>query len=134
MIRYSTEEFMNMHSRHSRRYGFFMVGCALLALAATASAIEVVPRGADVTVPYSDLDLNTTAGADILLKRINDAAAGVCNPINQGTSASLRAKKKRDACVAQLTSAAVAKVNRPLLVAAHESAVKKSKQKGAMPG
>jgi UrcA family protein len=134
MIRHSTEEFMSIQKPSPRRYGFFIFGCALLALSATTSAIEVVPRGADMTVPYSDLDLNTVEGASILLKRINDAAAGVCDPINQGTSASLRAKKKRDACVLQLTSEAVARVNRPLLLAAHESALKKSKAKVAMPG
>lgn len=124
---------MSIPATRPRRYGFFIFGCALLALAATASAIEVVPRGADMTVPYSDLDLNTVEGANTLLKRINDAAASVCDPINQGTSASLRAKKKRDACVVQLTAEAVAKVNRPQLLAAHETALKK-KAKVAMPG
>ena len=124
---------MSIQSTRPRRYGFFIFGCALLALSATASSIEVVPRGADMTVPYGDLDLNTVEGANILLKRINEAAAGVCNPMNQGTSASLRARKKRDACVVQLTSEAVAKVNRPQLLAAHESALKK-KAKVAMPG
>jgi UrcA family protein len=129
MIRYSTEEFMSIQSRPPRRYGLFIFGCALLALSGTASSLGWEPYGADVRVQYSDLDLNTADGADILLKRISKAAASVCEPVGRDISAPLRAKRKRQECVLRLTSEAVAKVNRPLLVAAHESALKKSRSK-----
>jgi UrcA family protein len=52
--------------------GVMVLGAAV----APASAGQLV--GPDVTVRYSDLDLNTVAGAEKLYERIQQAAAQVC--------------------------------------------------------
>ena len=122
---------MNIRSLRLRPYGIFIYACAALALAATSPSFALSPLGPDVTVRYQDLDLNTASGASKLLKRIRHAAAKVCEPINQDTYVT---KKKRDECVSQLTAETVAKVNRPMLLAAHESSLKKGKSKVVLPG
>ena len=52
--------------------GVMVLGAAV----APASAGQLV--GPDVTVRYSDLDLNTVAGAERLYERIQQAAAQIC--------------------------------------------------------
>ncbi|MEO8306660.1 MAG: UrcA family protein [Pseudomonadota bacterium] len=74
--------------------------------------------GPDVTVRYSDLDIDTESGATALLKRIKVAAGSVCASLNHGDIAS---RANVDKCNAQLTDAAVTKVNHPVLASIHKS-------------
>lgn len=123
---------MRIRNPRFRPYGIFMLACGVLALATTNTSFALGgPMGPDVTVRYQDLDLNTVAGANKLLKRIRLAAASVCEPVYTGTASS---KMKRDQCIVQLTAESVAKVNQPMLLAVHESSLKKSKAKVVMPG
>ena len=97
---------------------------ALLALAAAALTL-VTPTwagnltGPDVTVPYSDLDIDTVEGATQLLARIKVAADRVCAPLAHGDLAS---RATRDRCHLKLTGAAVARVDHPVLAAVYKSA------------
>ncbi len=106
-----------------RPYRIFIFGCALLSLAPMAPSLAA-ELGPDVTVRYHDLDLNTAAGAEELLERIKAAAASVCKPLYTGQ---LSSRLRRDACQRQLTAQAVEKVNRPQVVAAYESLLRKSR-------
>jgi UrcA family protein len=132
MIRYPGQEFMDIQTAHRRRYGIFILGCAMLALFVANPGFALGgTMGPDVTVRFHDLDLDTASGANKLLKRIRRAAASVCEPLYKGTPAS---KFKRDQCVLQLTAETVAKVNRPTLLAAHASSLRKTRSKAVMPG
>jgi UrcA family protein len=123
---------MNIRAARPRRYGFFILGCAALALVSTSPSFALGgPMGPDVTVRYHDLNLDTARDANKLLKRIRLAAASVCEPLYKGTAFT---KIKRDQCVLQLTAETVAKVNRPMLLAAHESSLRKNRSKVVMPG
>ena len=96
---------------------------ALLAIA--AAALVATPTlagsltGPDVSVPYSDLDIDTVDGATQLLTRIKVAADRVCAPLDHGDLAS---RAKHDQCHVKLTGAAVAKVDHPVLAAVYKSA------------
>jgi UrcA family protein len=73
--------------------------------------------GADpeqMTVRYSDLDLNRTEGVKILYHRLQHAAQSVCTP-NQNRN--LATKARFDSCIQTNMQAAVAKIDRPLLTA-----------------
>jgi UrcA family protein len=64
---------------------FAAVSVAVLGLgffAAGAQAGEAAQGANSVTVRYSDLDLNTAAGAKVLYQRIHSAAERVCGDVN----------------------------------------------------
>lgn len=122
---------MRSHARGTARYRFFIFGVALAMAVPAAPSFAGSPVGPDVTVRYSDLDLNTIEGATIMLKRIRDAAEQVCAPLYHGTVGSM---VKRDSCRNQLIAETVAKLNRPALAAAYESSRKKSRTGSAMSG
>ncbi len=109
---------MNIRGNRNTSYRIFIFSCAMLALGQAAPALAGGVYGADVSVQYSDLDVDTVAGATTLLKRIHGAAQSVCAPIDHG---SLSSRARRDACQGKLTAAAVARVNRPVLLAVYES-------------
>jgi len=67
-----------------------------------------------MTVRYSDLDLNRSEGVKILYHRLQHAAQTVCTP-NQNRS--LATKARFDSCIETNMQAAVAKIDRPLLTA-----------------
>jgi UrcA family protein len=75
--------------------------------------------GPDITVRYGDLALDTRQGATTLLKRIEGAAGRVCARLDRG---SLVSRKVVKACNREVTAHAVNQVNRPMLLAAHQSA------------
>jgi UrcA family protein len=112
------------------RYGFFIFGVLLLA-GHVAPSVAGSSVGPDVTVGYSDLDLNTIEGATAVLQRIRNAAQRVCAPLYHGTLGSM---VKREACEKQLIAEAVAKVNRPAVLQIYESFRTKSRTSAAMPG
>jgi UrcA family protein len=93
---------------------------ALAALSATmlagvtqaqeATAGDNVPKQA---VVYSDLNLNSNAGVQVLYKRIQGAANQVCG--READVLDLQGMSVRKACVERAVSEAVAAVNSPLL-------------------
>lgn len=89
--------------------------CVLPAVPALASDVT----GRDVTVRYADLDAGTVAGATQLLQRIEVAAGRVCAPLDHGD---LSSRSRRESCEQKLTSAAVSRVNSPVLVSLYQSA------------
>jgi UrcA family protein len=93
-----------------------------LAIALTASILSLttldarasVPTGDDarsITVPFADLDLDRKAGIATLYARLDDAARRVCDQ----QQADLRAKQAYRVCVNKALSAAVARIDRPML-------------------
>jgi UrcA family protein len=69
---------------------------------------------AQMTVRYSDLDLNRTEGVKILYHRLQHAAEAVCTP-NQNRN--LATKARFDQCIQSNMQAAVTQIDRPLLSA-----------------
>ncbi len=65
---------------------------AALGLVATA-APAVAQEGADITVTYDDLDLNTAKGLKELDRRIEKAARQVCEPDRPRTGTRIRDHK-----------------------------------------
>lgn len=90
---------------------------SLMALAATAvqaTALDVPP----VVVHYGDLDLSTTAGAEMLYKRIETAAEKVCPSADSQLLIQYRAGVR---CRAAVVAQTVAGINSPQLVAVYEA-------------
>jgi UrcA family protein len=84
------------------RIGIAAIGFATVAMVAQAD--EAPAR----TVRYSDLNLNTPAGAAVLYKRIKNAAEQVCGDLNSRQLAEVAAAK---ACVQNGVYAGVRSVN-----------------------
>ena len=82
------------------------LGVASLAIGAHAD--ESVVRAPARTVHYSDLNLNTQAGAEVLYKRIRSAAEQVCGDVG---SRRLEEAAEARACVDQAVVASVRAVN-----------------------
>jgi UrcA family protein len=99
----------------------FLAG-AMLALAAPATAgVHAAKDQPDVlsaTVRYDDLDLNRTAGADLVLARIGRAARDVCGEAPAPRELAKRTRYR--ACVATATDAAVAAIDAPVVTARHQ--------------
>jgi UrcA family protein len=77
-------------------------------LAIGAHADESVVRAPARTVHYSDLNLNTQAGAEVLYKRIRNAAEQVCGDVG---SRQLEEAAAARACVEQAVVGSVRAVN-----------------------
>ena len=93
-----------------------------LAIALTASILSLttfgarasVPTGDDapsITVQFADLDLDHRAGIVALYTRLDGAARQVCGD----RQADLRSKQAYRTCVHKALSAAVARIDRPML-------------------
>jgi UrcA family protein len=109
------------------RIGYLAIALATLGVAAPAMAgYEPNP---DVTVRYGDLDIDSQAGAALLLQRIEGAAVQVCARMNNGA---LVSRVLRDRCRQKVTAAAVARVNRPALATVYESSYRTAPAKVAM--
>jgi UrcA family protein len=122
---------MRSRSHRCARYGFFIFGVVLLLAGQADPSVAGSHVGPDVAVGYSDLDLNTIAGATVMLQRIKAAAQRVCAPLYHGTLGSM---VKRNQCRNQLIADTVARLNRPAVMAVYESSLKKSRRSTAMPG
>ena len=92
---------------------------AAMALSPSVPALAGAVTGPDVAVRYSDIDVDTVAGATLLLKRIEVAADRVCARLDHGDLAS---RSNRERYEQKLIGATVAKVNQPMLVQVYESA------------
>ena len=77
-------------------------------LAVSAHADESVAQVPARTIHYSDVNLNTQAGAEVLYKRIHDAAEQVCGDVGSRQLDQATAAK---ACVDRAVSGSVRAVN-----------------------
>src|SRR5687768_10573133 len=92
--------------------------CAAVAIAALVSG-SVLAADPSKTVSYADLNLNNSAGAEALYKRIKKAAYEVCQ-IPTGTH-QIRIESEFKACKVDAVERAVQQVNLPTLTALHQS-------------
>jgi UrcA family protein len=94
---------------YSKNIALAMVAAlGVASLAIGAHADESVGRVPARTVHYADLNLNTQAGAEVLYKRIRNAAEQVCG--NVGSRQWVEAMAAR-ACVNQAVAASIGAVN-----------------------
>jgi UrcA family protein len=96
----------------SRALHLAVASAAVLALAAPAFA-QSQPEERLVT--YGELDLNSRAGADTLIRRIDNAAEAVCGQ-NEGRT-NTRQAMINNACEVETTDNGVADVNHPVVTA-----------------
>ena len=98
---------MNAITRNTKNFTMAAVAAVCLASVTIAHADEAAR-----TVRYSDLNLNTQAGAAVLYKRIRNAAEAVCGDVGPRPLAQAVAVK---ACVDRAIFAGVRSVNAPML-------------------
>ena len=97
---------------------------ATAAVAAPASAGGVrpakgLPDAYEMTVGYSDLDLERAAGADVLIARIKQAARAVCGEPSDPRDLARKAHVRRT-CVTVTVEDAIDRVGAPLGTARYE--------------
>ena len=102
---------MNAITRNTKN--FTMAAVAAVCLASVVHADEAAR-----TVHYSDLNLNTQAGAAILYKRIRHAAEQVCGDVDSRQLAQAAAAK---ACVNRAIFTGVRSVNAPNLTSEYNA-------------
>jgi UrcA family protein len=98
---------MNAITRNTKNFTMAAVAAVCLASVTIAHADD-----ATRTVRYSDLNLNTQAGAAVLYKRIRNAAVQVCGDVDARQLAEAAAAK---ACVDRAIFTGVRSVNAPKL-------------------
>jgi UrcA family protein len=103
---------MNMNVAKLVTTGLFL-GVSLLGASASAAAPSDAPR---IAVDYSDLDLTTRDGIEVLHRRIVNAARQVC-PAPKNSD--LRLKTLARECRAQAMDAAVRFIGNAELAAVH---------------
>lgn len=112
---------MNAITRNSKHFTMAAVAAVCLATVAVgAHAGEAANGAAARTVRYSDLNLNTQAGAAVLYKRIRSAAEQVCGDVDVRRLDEVAAGK---ACVDRAISSSVHSVNNPLLTRVYSTHV-----------
>jgi len=102
----------------------FVIGVTFLGLA-HASQPVLVDGALSTTVQFGDLNLDSTAGAKILYARLRQAARTVCTPFE---SISLEAIQKWQSCVGNAMSAAVARIDKPMVTQLHDNSAHRSRQ------
>ena len=98
---------MNAITRNTKNFTMAAVAAVCLASVTIAHADDAAR-----TVHYSDLNLNTQAGAAVLYKRIRNAAVEVCGDVDARQLAEAKAAK---ACVDRAIFTGVRSVNAPKL-------------------
>jgi len=95
-------------------------------LGASAAAVEKDPRVSLVTekVSFADLNLDEVAGAQALYARIKAAASSVCYAAVSDYSD----RRAWNACYGKALGEAVAKINRPQLMAVYLASLKPPRQ------
>lgn len=88
---------------------------ALLAVSAEPAGAQIMFHHDRTTVSFKDLDLRTPAGAQALMRRLHRASEEVCGPAWSAWGPGDEDWKRE--CVSETLSAAVARVNRPMLTA-----------------
>jgi UrcA family protein len=95
------------------------VAAVCLASAAVVAHADEAANGVPArTVHYSDLDINTPAGAAVLYARIRNAAQQVCGDVDSRQLAVAAAAK---ACVSRAVYSSVRSVNSPKLTSVYNS-------------
>jgi UrcA family protein len=94
---------------------------AAIASANTANSQSVNDGVKQYTVRFADLDLSKLDGAAVLYRRLNQAAAIVCSPLQ---SRRLGMAAQYQLCVNHAIAGAVSSVDRPMLSQYHESQTK----------
>lgn len=96
-----------------------IVACALLAMpAGLAQAFENV--GEDVVVSYGDLDLESVAGATVMLNRLERAAERACGGRPRVTPLEFKMRFRR--CRAMALADAVSRLDHPVVNIAYARA------------
>jgi UrcA family protein len=103
-----------------------LVAFAGLAKAGGTAAAEP-PATLSKRVTFSDLNLDTQAGANALYARLRYAAGEVCEPYEGQDLSRHRVWKT---CVDQALAAAVAKINKPRVTALHNQNASRSGSNG----
>ena len=95
----------------------------LIALVLPISASAYGPSGTfrpvEVRVPYSDLDLDSVAGATMLYSRLKYAVADACGSTSLRLAGSLRQVRLNQACSRELLDKAVEQADSELLRKIH---------------
>ena len=113
----------------------FFGGSAVIALsvlmltALDAGAADRTTTLPDITVKFTDVQLNSEADAEALYKKLRSAARGVCDD-NAGGHRSMEVRTRAEKCVNAVLADAVRKIDKPLLTAVHESKTNKSGEVG----
>ena len=97
---------------------------ALLALALPAASWAAAPsqiEGVEQKVDYSDLDIQTEAGAKVLYARLWRASKKVCDARSFRESASTEHYRKSRACAKNVLESSVKKVDSDELAKLHAS-------------
>lgn len=102
----------------SRRLHLAIATAAALAIAAPAFAQNETTRTQERVVTYGDLNLNSAAGADALVRRIDNAAEQVCGS-NDGRTNTRQARINRN-CETEATENGVYDTNHPVVIARYE--------------
>ena len=89
-----------------------VIATTILSIAALNAQAAAQADAHSVTVQYADLNLDSKAGIVTLYRRIKGAAERVCD---EQARERLAAKRSYAVCVELATSAATARINRPLL-------------------
>jgi UrcA family protein len=103
------------------KYAPAVAALGALTCASLGVAAETVEKGvniANVTVRYTDLDLNTPSGVEELYSRLRAASRSVCNVGERRSLAEAMAAKS---CYRQVLGAAVEEAQLPTLAALHRS-------------
>jgi UrcA family protein len=104
---------MNAITRNTKNFTMAAVAAVCFAAVTIAHAGEAAR-----TVRYSDLNLNTRAGAAVLYKRIRVAAEDVCGDVHSWQPVVAKATK---ACVDRAIFTGVRSVNAPMLTSEYDA-------------
>lgn len=102
----------------SRALHLALASAAVLAFATPAFAQNETTRTQDRVVTYGDLNLNSRAGADTLVRRIENASEQVCG-VNDGRTNTRQAQINR-ACEVESTENGVYDTGHPVVIARYE--------------
>ena len=104
------------------RKALIVCAAAALGLSATAQADpSMVQEQSHLDVVYGDLNLNSQAGAEVLMFRIRSAATKVCGGLPDIRE--LRERRFFKACFRETVAEAVGDIKSPLLAAVYEEQV-----------
>jgi UrcA family protein len=112
---------MKTFTRNNRNFTLAAVAAICMASVAVGAHADETVNGVPArTVHYSDLNLNTQAGAAILYKRIRNAAEQVCGDVGSRELAQAMAAK---ACVNRAIYASVRSMNNLMLTGEYNAHV-----------
>jgi UrcA family protein len=111
---------MKTITRNSKNFLAAVAAVCLASVTIVAHADEAANGVPARTIHYSDLDINTRAGATVLYARIRNAAQQVCGDVDSKQLAVSAAVK---ACVNRAISTSVRSVNSPKLTSVYNSHV-----------